>query len=260
VIDVTSAQLYHWIGLFFWPFVRIAGYVMVAPLMAHNAIPTRVKLGFSVVVSVLVAPLVQVPDVPIVSLQGVGLIIEQLLIGVAMGLCMKMVFAAVQAAGEYIGMQMGLGFATMYSADTGANSVVISRLLDILALLLFLAIDGHIMMIRILADTFVELPIGQIEFNPNAWKMVALYASTIFSSGFLLALPMLTALLLMNLAMGILNRSAPQLTVFSIGFPLTLLVGMVLLMVLMMNLGPYMDGLFYNAMTFVQKLVHSMGR
>ncbi|MBI6882554.1 flagellar biosynthetic protein FliR [Pseudomonas putida] len=259
MLDVNSAQLYHWLGVFIWPFFRIAGYAMVAPLLGQAAIPVKAKIAFSVLLSVIVGPLLpDLPKVTIMSLAGLGLIVEQLIIGIAMGLCMKMAFSTVQAAGEYIGMQMGIGFATQYSADTGANSVIISRLLDVLAVLMFLAIDGHLFMLQILVDTFTQLPIGRFEFNPEAWKMIAVYAKTIFSSGFLLALPLVTALLLMNLAMGILNRSAPQLTIFSVGFPLTLMVGLVLLMVMMKNLGPFMDHLFFDSMKFVQKLIESM--
>lgn len=232
---------------------------MVAPLLGHNVIPMRVKIGLAVALSVIVGSIIPTPpSVPLVSVKAIGLIIEQLLIGMAIGLCIRMIFATVQAAGEYIGMQMGLGFATMYSAATGANSVIIARLLDTLAMLLFFAVNGHLIIIQILVNTFTELPIGQFEFNPDAWKMLVVYAKTIFSAGLLLSLPMLTALLLMNLAMGILNRSAPQLTVFSIGFPLTLLVGLVLLMILMMNLSPFMESLFYKVMIFIQKLTASM--
>lgn len=259
MIDVNSEQLYHWLALFIWPFFRIIGYAMVAPLLGQAAIPVRAKIGFSVALSIIVAPLLpSVPTTPIMSLAGIGLVVEQIIIGVAMGLCMKMAFSAVQAAGEYIGMQMGIGFATQYSADTGANSVIISRLFDILAILMFLAVDGHLFMLQILVNTFTQLPIGNFEFNPDAWKMIAVYAKTIFTSGLLLALPLITALLLMNLAMGILNRSAPQLTIFSVGFPLTLMVGLVLLMVMMKNLGPFMDNMFFQSMKFVQQLIVAM--
>lgn len=259
MIDVNSDQMYHWLALFIWPFFRILGYTLTAPLLGQAAIPVRLKIGFAALLSVIVGPLLpEVPKVAIMSLEGFGLLVEQTVIGVSIGLCMKMAFSAVQAAGEYIGMQMGIGFATQYSADTGANSVIISRLLDILAILMFLAVDGHLFMLQIVVNTFTQLPIGHFEFNPEAWKLIAVYAKTIFSSGLLLALPMITALLLMNLAMGILNRSAPQLTIFSVGFPLTLGVGMVLLMIMMKNLGPFMDHLFFDTMKFIQLMLKTM--
>jgi flagellar biosynthetic protein FliR len=259
VIDVNSSQIYHWLALFIWPFFRILGYVMTAPLLGQAAIPVKAKIGFSVLLSVIVGPLLpETPSTPIMSLAGFGLVLEQIVIGVAMGLVMKIAFSTVQAAGEYIGMQMGIGFATQYSADTGANSVIISRLLDILALLMFLAVDGHLFLLQILVNTFTQLPIGHFDFNPDAWKMLAVYGKTIFTSGLLLALPMITALLLMNLAMGILNRSAPQLTIFSVGFPLTLGVGLVLLMIMMKNIGPFMDQLFFDSLKFIQLLISTM--
>ncbi len=259
MIDVNSTQLYAWLASFIWPFFRISALMLTAPILGHNAIPMLAKIGLAVLLTIMVGSVIPTPPAtPIVSVAGLGLIIEQLLIGVAMGLCMRIVFATVQAAGEYIGMQMGLGFAVMYSADTGANSVIISRILHNIAIMMFLALSGHLLVVEILADTFTSLPIGQSTFDPSAGKLIAVYAKTIFSSGMLLALPMLTALLMMNLAMGILNRSAPQLTIFSIGFPMTLFVGIVLLMVMMLSYGSFLEGLFFNGITSLNEIVKAM--
>lgn len=233
--------------------------MLTAPILGHNAIPMLAKLGFALLLTVMVGSVIPTPpSTPIVSLQGVGLIIEQLMIGISMGLVIRMIFAAVQAAGEYIGMQMGLGFAVMYSADTGANSVIISRIMHNIAIMMFLALSGHLFVIEILVGTFETLPIGGFTVDPEAGRRIAVYAQTIFSSGMLLALPMLTALLMMNLAMGILNRSAPQLTIFSIGFPLTLFVGIVLLMVMMMSYGDFLEGLFANGLQYLNQFVSSI--
>ena len=129
-----------------------------------------------------------------------------------------------------------------------------------ITILMFLALDGHLMVLELLANTFKSLPIGQLRFDPNAWNLIARYGSTIFLTGLLLALPMVATLLIINLAMGILNRVAPQLTVFSVGFPLTLSVGLILLMVVMGDLGPFLASLLTNTLHFMQYLVDNMAR
>ncbi|WP_338924932.1 flagellar biosynthetic protein FliR (plasmid) [Pseudomonas silesiensis] len=259
MFDFTSVQMQAWVASFIWPFFRITAFLVASPLLGHSAIPNKVKLGVGLMLTVMIAPLLPpVPSVPPFSMEGFGLIVEQLLIGIAIGFCMRMVFTVAQAAGEFIGMQMGLGFATSYSADIGASSVIISKFLYQITLLMFLAFSGHLVVLELVLDTFRVLPIGGVPMNPGAWKLMALYAGTIFSTGLLLALPLIGALLLMNLAMGILNRSAPQLTVFSIGFPLTLTVGLVLMMVMMTSMGPFLEHQFYSGFEFIKVMLAAL--
>jgi flagellar biosynthetic protein FliR len=260
MLQVTDEQLMAWLSTFFFPFCRIGAFFVAAPLMGHNAIPNRVKIGVAVLLSVLIGPLIApLPAVTIFSYAGMALIVQQLLIGMAIGLTLRICLTAIQATGEYISMQMGLGFAVIYSPDTGSSNAMLARYLHMISLMFFLAINGHLYVFEILLGTFQSLPIGHVELNPEAWKMLASYGSTIFSAGMLLALPLLTSLLLMNLAMGVLNRSAPQLTIFSIGFPLTLLAGLVLLMQMMRTMGPFLERHFAGAMVFLADLVSMIG-
>ena len=258
MIEVTSAQLQLWVAAFLWPLSRITTFLVAAPLLGHSSIPNPAKIGLGVLLTLIVAPtLPPLPEVPIVSWAGLGILIEQMLIGLAMGLVMRVTFTAVQVAGDIIGLQMGLAFATLFSPDAG-NTMILARYLYMIALLMFLAFNGHLVVIEILATTFHTLPIGMVRFNPEAWRMLAGYGSTIFSAGLLLALPLVASLLIINLAMGILNRSAPQLTVFSVGFPLSLTVGLVLLMVLMGDLGRYLERLFSEGLQFLQHMLGNM--
>lgn len=259
MVEVTYDQLQLWLVSFLWPFCRISAFLLSAPLLGHTSVPNQAKIGLAVLIAVVVAPtLPPLPQTPVVSWAGLGIMVEQLLIGVAIGLVMRVTFSAVQAAGEFIGLQMGLAFATFFAADTGANTMVLSRLLYMITLLMFLAFNGHLAVLEILAGTFSRLPIGSVHFNPSAWDMLARYGSTIFASGLLLALPLVASLLIINLSMGILNRSAPQLTVFSIGFPITLLLGLILLMVLMTDLERFLERLFADGLQFLQQLLESM--
>lgn len=259
MVEVTFDQLQAWLVAFLWPFTRLTAFIMAAPLWGHASIPNQAKIGLAAVLAFVITPtLPPLPEIPIISWASLGLMVEQTLIGVAIGLVMRVTLAAVMAAGEYIGLQMGLAFATFFDAGSGTQTMVLARFLYMITLLMLLAFNGHLVVIEILAMSFETLPIGLGGFNPNAWKMLASYGSTIFSAGLLLALPVVASLLIINLSLGILNRAAPQLTIFSIGFPLTLVIGVVLLMVLMTDLGRFLESLFADAFLFLQQLLALM--
>lgn len=258
MLQVDYAQLQLWLATFFWPFVRFAAFFSASSLWGHTALPMRLKIGLAVLLAVIIGPtLPPPPNIPVVSWPSLGIVIEQMLIGVAMGLVMRLTFTTVEMAGDLIGLQMGLGFASFFAPDTGTNTMVLSRLLYMFALLLFLALDGHLIELEILASSFASLPIGQ-PLDASAGKLLAGYASTIFASGLLLALPLVATLLIVNLSMGILNRAAPQLTVFSVGFPVTMGIGTVMMMVMMNDLGRPLESLFDTGLQFLRELLASL--
>ncbi|NUT81654.1 flagellar biosynthetic protein FliR [Pseudomonas sp. NA13] len=261
MIEVSSAQLQLWVSSFFWPFCRVLAFLMSDPILGHKNVSSQVKVGLAMLLAFLLAPnLPPMPDVALFSWAGLGVIVEQVLIGMSLGMVMRVTLAVVEMAGDICGMQMGLAFATFFSADTSTNSLVLSRFLSMITILMFLALEGHLMVLELLAATFKSLPIGNLHFDPNAWNLLARYGSTIFLTGLLLALPMVGTLLIINLAMGILNRVSPQLTVFSVGFPATLCVGLVLLMVVMGDLGQFLARLMTNTLQFMQYLIEHMAR
>lgn len=256
MVSITFAQLEAWISLFFWPFCRFSGLLLIAPVLSHSSVPNRVKLGVAAILSIIIAPLLPaVPDIPLFSWASFGIVVEQLIIGVAIGFVMQITFAAVQAAGEYIGLQMGLAFATFFSPDSGANTMILSRFFYVFATLLFVTIDGHLILLEIVVRSFTWMPIASFgTFESGIFESIARLGGMVFSSGILLALPVFGALLIVNLTLGILNRSAPQLTVFSVGFPMSLTLGMVLLVVLMTELGYYLQNLFQLGFNFLDTL------
>lgn len=259
MVEVTFAQLHGWLVAFFWPFARITAFMAASPLWGHSSIPNQAKVGIAALVAVVIAPVLPaMPSVPIMSWAGVGIMVEQILIGLAIGLVMHIIFAVVQAAGEFIGLQMGLAFASFFDLSSGTNIMVLSRILYMITLLMFLAFNGHLMVLETLVMSFQTLPVGIGTLNPNAFELLARYAGTIFASGMLLALPLVSSLLIINLSLGILNRSAPQLTVFNIGFPASLTVGLILLMVLMTDIGRFLQRLFSQGLTFMQSLIETM--
>lgn len=258
MVEVTFAQLQGWIMAFLWPFARITAFLAASPLWGHSSVPNQAKVGLAALVAMVIGPLIALPDVPLVSWAGLGIMVEQMLIGIAIGLVMHVTFAVVQATGEFIGLQMGLAFATFFDPSSGTNMVVLSRYLYMITLLMFLAFNGHLIVLEILATSFVTLPIGLGGFNAGAFEMLVRYGGTIYMSGMLLALPLVGSLLIINLSLGILNRSAPQLTVFNIGFPTSLTVGLALMMVLMTDIGRFLQGLFSSALMFMQELLEAL--
>lgn len=259
MIEVSFEQLHTWLTLFLWPFTRITAFVMACPLWGHSSVPNQVKLGLAAIISVVLAPVLpSFPDIPIYSWAGVGIMVEQLLIGVAMGLALHVMFAVVQAAGEFIGLQMGLGFATFVAPETGANTMILSRLFHMITLLMFLAVNGHLIALEIFTSSFHTLPVGLLGLNTGAFELLVRFGGTIFSAGMLLALPLVGSLLIVNLSLGILNRSAPQLTVFSVGFPTSLLLGIFLLTVLMTDFGRFLQNLFSQGLGFMEQLLQVM--
>ncbi|MBR2513368.1 MAG: flagellar biosynthetic protein FliR [Halomonas sp.] len=259
MVEVTFAQLQGWLVAFLWPFARITAFMAASPLWGHSSIPNQVKVGLAAIVAVVIAPVLPaMPNVPVMSWAGVGIMVEQILIGLAIGLVMHIIFAVVQAAGEFIGLQMGLAFASFFDLSSGTNIMVLSRILYMITLLMFLALNGHLMVLETLVMSFQTLPVGIGTLNPNAFELLARYAGTIFASGMLLALPLSGSLLIISLSLGILNRSAPQLTVFNIGFPTSLTVGLILLMVLMTDIGRFLQNLFSQGLAFMQSLIETM--
>lgn len=256
MIEISFAQLHLWLTAFLWPFIRLTAFIMASPLWGHSSVPRQVKLALAAIVCVVLAPtLPEPPQVPVWSWAGIGIMAEQMVIGVALGLAVTITLTAVQAAGEFIGLQMGLGFATFFSPDTGSNTMILSRIFYMITLLMFLAVDAHLITFETLVFSFEALPIGLLGLNPSAFEMLARFGSIIFVAGMLLAIPLVGALLIVNLSLGILNRSAPQLTVFSVGFPTSLLLGMALLVVLMTDFGRYLHNLFNQGLGFMRELL-----
>lgn len=258
MLQVTSDQWLHWLSLYFWPLLRVLALITTAPILSERAVPKRVKLGLGIIITIVIAPSLPPHDLPIFSFNALWLAMQQILIGIALGFTMQFAFAAVRTAGEIIGLQMGLSFATFVDPASHLNMPVLARIIDMLAMLLFLTFNGHLWLISLLVDTFHTLPIGGEPVNSNAFLALARAGSLIFLNGLMLALPVITMLLTLNLALGLLNRMAPQLSVFVIGFPLTLTVGMSLIAALMPLIAPFCEHLFSEIFNLLADIVSEL--
>ena len=179
------------------------------------------------------------------SWSGLLLIVQQTLIGIAMGLVLRVVFAALDLMGEIISLQMGLSFATFFDPVAGGQTAVVGEFLTLIATLVFLSLNGHLLMIDALARSFEWLPVSATLPHKSGWLVLARFGASIFASGLLMALPIVTALLITNIALGVLTRAAPQLNLFAIGFPITLTVGFGVLLLTLGHLAPLLQH-FYD--------------
>jgi flagellar biosynthetic protein FliR len=249
MISLTDAQLNAWLISFLWPLTRILGLIMVAPVFGHRAVPARVKIGLGIFIALIVSPaLPPMPDVDLNSWYGLLILIKQFLIGLAIGFIMRIVFAAVEAAGEIVGLQIGLGFASFFDPQSAGQTLVIARFFNLLAVMVFLAVNAHLLLLGVLVESFQSLPVSTQPLATVGFFNVAKFGSTVFAVGLQLALPVIAILLMTNLALGILTRSAPQLNIFAIGFPITLGVGLITLDITLPYFAPQFERLFHTGL------------
>lgn len=246
MLSVTSAQLQAWLAFVALPLARVLGLIGTAPVFGNNAVPRRIKLVIGLGVAIGVAPAFgTVPALPLDSWEGLLALLEQMLIGIAMGLAMRVVFAALDLMGELISLQMGLSFATFFDPVAGGQTAVVAEFLTLLATLVFLALNGHLLMLDTLARSFEWLPVSGAVLHKEGWMVLIRSGTMIFAAGLLMALPIVTALLITNIALGILTRAAPQLNLFAIGFPITLTAGFGVLLLALGHMAPLLQN-FYD--------------
>lgn len=255
MISVTSAQLDIWLATLMYPLARLLALISSSPILGNKQVPRRVKVGLAVLLAIVIAPTLDpMPAIPVGSPQGLLILVQQIIIGTAMGFTMRLIFTAVEMAGEFAGLQMGLGFASFYDPQNSSYAPVIAQWLGIIASLAFLSMNGHLMIISLAAESFHTLPIGKMMSSQNFYTVVE-WGKSIFAYGVQISLPLLAALLITNLALGILTRAAQQLNLFAIGFPITLTVGFFVLSFTLPYLAPIMDRMTAEALATSLKLL-----
>lgn len=245
MITLTSGEMNTWIAALLWPLTRILGLIAAAPLFGNTSVPGRVKVALGVMLALIMAPAIPAaPAVDPVSWAGLLILIQELLIGLAMGFAMRIVFAAIEMAGEVSSLTMGLGFASFFDPLTQGRSSAVSQFLALVATMAFLAVNAHLVLLEALAESFLTLPISASPISVGAPYEMVRWGGKIFSAGLQLALPIVAALLITNIALGILTRAAPQLNIFGIGFPITLGVGLLVISIVLPYLGGPIQNLF----------------
>ncbi len=259
MISISSGQLDAWLALFFWPFLRIVALMLSEPMLGNSAIPRRARAGIAVILTLAIAPLLPAPPpVSFVSAQGVMIAAQQLLIGFVLGFSMRLVLNSIEMAGHIAGLSMGLGFATFFDPQNSMQSPVLAQFLGVLAMLVFFAMNGHLIVISALYESFHVLPVSAAPLSANGFKALAEAGGQIFLVGFMLSLPMIAAILIANIALGVLTRAAPQLNLFAVGFPLTISAGFAVLLMALPYLLPSIMRLFEEGALHALKLIGLM--
>jgi len=259
MFTVSSAQLNLWLAAFFWPYCRILALLAASPMFGARGVPNTLKVVIAFAMTVVVAPLLPaMPAVSPTSAAGMLILVQQLMIGYGMGLIVRIAFSAAEMGGHIMGLQMGLGFATFFDPQNGTQVPLLGQFLGVMAMLLFLAFNGHLMVIAALVESFHVLPVGEF-VAVNHWKALALAGGQIFGWGLLISMPVLAAVMMANAALGVLTRAAPQLNIFAVGFPITLGLGFVVLAFSLPYFLPLFQSMIEQSINTMLMLVRSGG-
>ena len=230
MISFSEAQLMAWLTPVFWPFLRILALFQILPVLGQRTVPARVRVGLSFLIALCVAGVgPAMPAVPLDSALAVMLVIQQVLVGLTLGFAVRIVFAAVEFAGEVAGLQMGMNFAGFFDPVLATQSTAASRFFATLVAFLFIVVNGHLTVIQAVVQSLEVFPVGAEPFafiravSPQTW------GAQIFSMGLWIAMPMIAVLMFVNLVLGVISRVAPQTNIFSLGFPITVSVGLVVM-------------------------------
>lgn len=228
MLTFTEAQVLAWITPILWPFLRVLALFSSMPLIAQRSVPMRIRVALAFLISL--AAQASLPEMPVIALDsaaGVLAIVQQVLIGVSLGFAARVVFAAIELAGEVIGLQMGLNFAGFFDPSSGGQGTAASRFFGISISWLFIVINGHLLLIAAIIQSFQAFPVGPEPFAFLRSTQPQVWGAEIFTLGLWIALPLVAMLLFVNFVLGIISRVAQQMNVFAIGFPISLSVGLI---------------------------------
>ena len=226
MLSISDADLTRWLGQFFWPFLRILALFAAAPGFSSVAIPARAKVALAFIIAIVVGGTLKQSAPLDLSWNTMMLAVDQVLVGVAIGFAMQLTLAAMALAGEFVGVQMGFGFAAMYDIQSGFEVPVMANFFGLVALLLFLALNGHLLLLGVLVKSFTVVPIvAGSGITGEGWRSLVRAGAVLFQFGVWLALPVIAVLLAAHLAVGFVSRVAPQFNVMSVGFSVFMWVG-----------------------------------
>ncbi len=228
----NEAQIMAWLTPVFWPFLRALALFTAAPVLSSRAVPMRVKIGLAFFIALAAQPsLSGQPLVPLNTAQALGTVVHEVGVGLALGFAVRLVFAAVELAGEVIGLQMGLNFATFFDPASNAQANAVTRFFGAMTVLMFVAAGGHLVLIMALIKSFDLFPVGGVVGSgpTGVSQQLALHrlGAELFSTALWIALPLIALMMLVNLALGVISRVAPQINIYAVGFPITLTAGLV---------------------------------
>ena len=227
MITFSEAQIMAWLSPVLWPFLRVLAMFTAAPVFSIRAFPLRTKIGLAFLVALCAQA--ALPSQPVISVGGreaFGVVLQQVGVGLSIGFAVRLVFVAIEMAGEVIGLQMGLGYASFFDPASNSQRSAVARFYGNLTLLLFVVINGHLMVLMAVLESFQTFPVDGHFMQTVAQMQLHQLGGSVFASALWIALPLVAMLLFVNFAMGIISRVAPQMNIYAVGFPVTITVGL----------------------------------
>lgn len=255
MIEIDATTLLTWLQTGLLVMARVASLLMLAPVFGERGIPPLVRLMLVLPLTVLILPMV--PPAPMLALFSpawVSAMAQQVLIGIAMGLSLRLIFEAFALAGELIANSMGLGFAQLADPVRGVNTPIVGQFLVVTASLLFVASGAHLTLLDGLVDSFRDRPVSATVLDLASVRLMLDWAGSLFAGGVQLALPVLAAMIAVNLSIGVLGRSAPTINLMAVGFPLTLILGLLMLQWTMPGLAQVLSAWLDSAWPVMQSM------
>lgn len=248
------------IKVFLLVFVRFSGLIVSAPLLGSNNVPIIAKIGLAGLSAMLVTPAIPVleNELPSGALPFSIMAVGELLVGLAMGLVMTIVFAAIQIGGQMMDMQSGFGLMNVFNPAFETQFPIFGFFFFIMAVLYLLVLNGHHMMIRALASTFDRIPLGGLSPHEELPFVVARWGTAMFYDGLLIAAPVTAAMLLAYASMGLMGRVVPQIHLFVVGFPITIASALLIVALSIDLYLRFMEGLFIDMFRNVDVLVEGL--
>jgi flagellar biosynthesis protein FliR len=261
VLSVSDADLTRWLGQFLWPFLRILALFAAAPAFNSVTIPVRAKVALAVVIALAITGTVKQSAPLELSWATVVLAVEQVFVGLAIGFAMQLTLAAMELAGEFIGLQMGFGFASLFDIQSGFQVPVMANFFSLVALLLFVALNGHLVLLGVLVKSFTVVPIAVGSgISADGWRSLARAGAVLFQMGFWLSLPVIAVLLVTHLAVGFVSRVAPQFNVMSVGFSVFMWVGIAAVIALVPFFVPAVEHIIEAGLALIGAVAQSGGQ
>ncbi len=254
MITVAAIDIMQHFYALLWPMLRMSALMLFAPVFSLPALTTRLRVLLALALSVMVYPMFDWPSIDPLSARGLLEIANQITIGLMMGLILQVAIAAVVVAGQAISNSMGLSMAMMIDPNLG-NVPTVAQFLIVLATLVFVGLGGHGLLLAMLVESFSSLPVGTFVMVEQSWRQVLAWSSMMFLGAVLIALPVMVTLLFINIGIGVITRAAPSLNIFAVGLPATIVMGFLVLIMSMANIGSRLQWLWTQSLVQTRTLV-----
>ena len=256
-MNIEAEQILNVMAMYILPFARLSGFLMVLSVVGSRNFPARFRMLLALAITVIVVPVIPATEgVKLFALEGFLLVTEQTLIGIALGFVSRLMLETFVIGSQIIAMQSGLGFASLVDPANGNSVPALGQFFLMLTTLLFLAVDGHLVMIRLVVESFTSFPIGSSQNISELFIQLVNWAEWMFAAALLMSLVAIASLLIVNISFGVMTRAAPQINVFAVGFPLTMVTGLILVWLSLVYFLPHFENQLVRANGLMCEMVN----